>query len=270
MAIKYSTWIMRKWRYRKAVFEVVVLSSVSGCRVCISLGEAESGLCRGSPGGPASPAPHPAWKWTPVHHWCPLPQTAPSFIFCRAGTLRVRLGCSICLLAVAFYSMSWNRTNLGISPLIWSTAEYSDWYKRLPFYSKWSRLSVSYLVNWLVSFIKLSKLSQMVCYTEPSGKLRSETVWNKEWSLKGYLAGDWINHLSSPSIADQFQPITSTAMWCSRREMLVLELMRRRSETSFPQRKVFSLHVMSSSCDLMPQQRLRQQICTLVAAFAAL
>lgn len=68
---------------------------VSGCGICISAGEAESGVCRGSPGGSASPPPHPAWEWTPVHHWCPLPQTAHCVIICGARTLRVRTRFSI-------------------------------------------------------------------------------------------------------------------------------------------------------------------------------
>lgn len=62
----------------------------SGSHVCISAGKAESNVCRGSPGGPAPPPPHPAGGRTPRHHRRPLPQAAPGSFICRAGALGVR------------------------------------------------------------------------------------------------------------------------------------------------------------------------------------
>lgn len=57
------------------------------------------------------------------------------------------------------------------------------------------------MINWFIlSSMKYQNITltcQMVCSTEPSEKLSSETVWGKRaGTFKNYLAGDWMNHLS--------------------------------------------------------------------------
>ena len=67
------------------------------------------------------------------------------------------------------------------------------------------------LKSCLLSQGRLSVLtSQMVCSTEPSGKLSFAMVWNRAGTKN--LAGDWANHLfiTYHSIAGFLQPIRST------------------------------------------------------------
>ncbi len=53
-------------------------------------------------------------------------------------------------------------------------------------------LVLAALGQWKITWLHLT-----VCFIQPSGKAPLETVWKRADTMKKYLAGNWINHLSA-------------------------------------------------------------------------
>ncbi len=73
------------------------------------------------------------------------------------------------------------------------------------FWLDYSTFSVASYWNKWVTWLHL-----MVCYTQPSGKAPLEPVWESTGTLKKYLAGVWINHLSVIVHPNWLRPARST------------------------------------------------------------
>lgn len=88
--VLFLTNIQTVRRQRRASLLLYCLFCSSGPGVYVSAGEAESGVCRGSPGGSAPPPSRPAGERAPLRHRCPLFHAAPRPITSRAGAIGVR------------------------------------------------------------------------------------------------------------------------------------------------------------------------------------
>jgi len=97
----------------------------------------------------------------------------------------------------------------------------------------WSRDGTKWELRGSPKFI-FNLMWQMVCCSEPSGKLSMETVWKRARTLHKYLAGDWMKRLSINFLKQQSQLVKiNLLLRPTERGATIFSIVKRNEGTEF-------------------------------------